>query len=202
MVALTGIILALNSLSGIKPISPEESKELIAKSLPINPKDQLTPKNAHPKAAALMTESFYWNCADDNSPFGNDNGADALSEFHIWRKRHPTEKPEIFINDLCEKFQARFSDWNETTPEGLNTIFGSKKSYAMTTGDDIIISVAFAQLMIEGKVDNSLKQLAFVAIGKEEAANTIERRGWVNPEERKQRLIKFRNVLQAAEEKN
>lgn len=162
---------------------------------------QPTPKDAHPNAAALMADSFYWSNSDENSPFGNDNGADTLSRFRKWIPQHQDEKPEVFIKEVCESFQAPFREWNEINPSDLNTILDWKKSYVMTTGDDIIISVAFAQLVIEGKVDNSLKRLAFIAIGKEEAPNTIKSRGWVNPAERKQRLVQLKKVLQAAKEK-
>ena len=163
---------------------------------------QLSPKDAHPHAAALMADSFYWSNSDENTPFGNDNGADTLSRFRKWIPQHREEKPAVFIKEVCESFQAPFREWNEINPSDLHTILDWKKSYVMTTGDDIIISAAFAQLMIEGTVDNSLKRLAFIAIGKEEAPNTIKSRGWINPEERKQRLVKLRSVLQAAKGKN
>lgn len=40
---------------------------------------ELAPENSHPKAQAILTDDFLWDCADENSPLGNDTGADILA---------------------------------------------------------------------------------------------------------------------------
>ena len=42
---------------------------------------ELSAQTAHPNAASLLKEPFYWDVCDESSPFGNDSGADTL-EFY------------------------------------------------------------------------------------------------------------------------
>src|SRR6476660_1063522 len=45
-------------------------------------------QTAHPRARELMAEEFLWNCADEEAPFGSDEGHDAYYEFREWRRRN------------------------------------------------------------------------------------------------------------------
>src|SRR5688500_15789169 len=39
-----------------------------------------------------MTDEWFGDCANENSPFGNDGGSDTLSFLRDWRKEHPRAK--------------------------------------------------------------------------------------------------------------
>jgi uncharacterized protein YfeS len=65
---------------------------------------ELSPEN-YPKGARFLKEEFYWSCFDENSPFGNDGGADAFSFFQDWRKENPTANPVEFLDRFLECFE-------------------------------------------------------------------------------------------------
>lgn len=46
------------------------------------------PETAHPRARELMDEEFFWDCVDEEAPFGSDEGHDAYFEFRRWRERN------------------------------------------------------------------------------------------------------------------
>ncbi len=64
---------------------------------------ELSPENCHPNAVAIVTDEFYWDCVDDNSPFGNDTGNDTLKLFKEWREKHWMETPIAFLDKLLDK---------------------------------------------------------------------------------------------------
>src|SRR5688572_14924757 len=47
------------------------------------------PERAHARARELMPEEVLWDCADEEAPFGSDEGHDAYYEFREWRERNP-----------------------------------------------------------------------------------------------------------------
>ena len=181
-------------------LTPEESARLV-NELKKQPDDNwaLSKSNASARAVELMKDDFYWTCIDDNSPFGNDNGSDALTHYRRWRKANPFGNTTSFLESLCESFQAPLSQWEMIYPNSINTFLDMHKLYVLETADDVLISVAFAQLVLDGKIEPSVRKLAIDAIGKESDANVIKKRGWVDPRARSERLAKMLVVLKAVE---
>ena len=62
--------------------------------------------SAHRVARALMTESWLWNLCDDGAPLGSDTGADTLSAFREWRRRHRTADPSAFQAQLLQDWEV------------------------------------------------------------------------------------------------
>ena len=88
---------------------------------------ELSPKNAHPRAVALLKDSFYWSILDDDSPFGNDNGADALTAYRKWRNQHRIGTAVDFIRELLTSFQAPLSEWKMLKASDINTSGSDKR---------------------------------------------------------------------------
>src|SRR5687768_8736750 len=49
------------------------------------------PETAHARARELLVEEFFWDCVDEEAPFGSDEGHDAYYEFRRWRTEHPSD---------------------------------------------------------------------------------------------------------------
>ncbi|MFV0541075.1 MAG: hypothetical protein ACK5MZ_07530, partial [Aestuariibaculum sp.] len=49
-------------------------------------------EHSHKRAIQLVLEDFFWDCGDELSPFGSDEGFEALQEFRRWRKEFPEEE--------------------------------------------------------------------------------------------------------------
>ncbi|MBP1995541.1 WGR domain-containing protein [Paenibacillus eucommiae] len=117
-------------------------------------------KTSHPNFVKHFNDDFYYDCADEEAPFGSDEGSDALS---------------ILSENLRNKSQQNFVDFPKYMIEhewGMKYIPVSslkeeevKKlvetdEMDMTQSDMITYAVAFGQIKITGKVDNQLRQCA------------------------------------------
>jgi uncharacterized protein YfeS len=189
-IALVFAYLAWGSLTS-RPLSPEELRQMSENV----PKDtwELAPKNAHPIAAKLLNDKFYWDCTDDDSPFGNDDGAEALRLYRNWRTEDPDGKPVQFIEELLPRWQASLSQWKTISPANAGSILFAGNGYVLSTGDQVIISVAFGQLLLDGHIDSDLRSLALEAIEREKNPHILSH--WVVPDERKTRLNKMQAIL-------
>jgi len=99
------------------------------------------PEHRHPRARELMPEELF-DCADEDAPFGSDEGAEAYLEYRDWRAQNPgaplTE---------CLEWIGDESDY----PDAF-------------TFDATIIATVLGQLVAEGRVDAAAKPAARRAI--------------------------------------
>ena len=59
----------------------------------------VTPETAHPKARQLLRDSIVWSYGDDDSPLGNDTGADTFASYLAFRATKPVASVHQFIRD-------------------------------------------------------------------------------------------------------
>jgi uncharacterized protein YfeS len=124
---------------------------------------ELAPDHAHPKARLALTSAFFWNCSDDNTPFGNDNGADTFSFYREWRPTHPSDPANDFLTALFQDWGVAASHWDVTAPEQVAELI-SEDEFSFTHRDDVIIALAFGQIVVDGRVDADIKERALVAL--------------------------------------
>ena len=154
----------------------------------------ITPDNCHPKVAELLTDDFYWSQADDNSPLGNDTGADTFLDFREWREEHPTENSIKFLDKLLAEWEVENDFWDVTNDAEVQRLW-EKDEFSLTQRDEVIIGLAFGQFVLEGKVDAESKRRALSAIERQSLPSMIER--WENfADERIERLGKMKTVLE------
>ncbi|MES2776971.1 MAG: hypothetical protein V4722_22530 [Bacteroidota bacterium] len=125
----------------------------------------LSKKTAHPIAVQLLAEDYWWQEADDFSPFGNDDGSDALHGFREWRLDNATKEPAEYFDDLANSWGTSFqqkdwTDYERTRKENKYNILYNSIDYA-------IIGTAFAQLILEGKISAALKAYGIKAINRQ-----------------------------------
>lgn len=156
---------------------------------------ELSRENSHPTAARILTEDFYWDCADEDSPFGNDNGADTLAFFRKWRGDHPTADPLGFLNELLERWEAANDHWEVIEPAGVRKLL-EEDEFSFSIRDDAIIAVAFGQLVLEGKVASEIKRRALLAIERQSLPAVSEGRRGDYAAERSERLQKMSAALE------
>jgi uncharacterized protein YfeS len=70
-------------------------------------------KTAHPNAQALMAAGFYWSPVEEAAPFGSDAGSDAAYGFREWRLQNKNASPVAYLNELVQRWQFPFFDYNE-----------------------------------------------------------------------------------------
>ena len=110
------------------------------------------PETAHPRARELMPEPLFWDCVDESTPFGSDEGNDAYYEWRSWREENPDASLAdciawILDGELSGYASAYQSDnWD---------------SFAL---DATIIATGLGQLMDEGTIDERAQSFLGIAI--------------------------------------
>lgn len=200
LVVLPTILVPIITLAIGIPLMFFGSKEVpVSEVMQSAPSTYYSPdkKKAHPIAVKLLKDDFYWDIADENSPFGSDNGADGLAAYSRWLATHPNSSTESFLEDFLPTWQVNYQTWKSGKNDDLSMPWNWLKKYSVTTTNDIITSVAFGQLVMFGKVDEPTRKLALTAIESENSDNMIKSRGWSVPKERRERLDKMLAVMKS-----
>ncbi len=139
----------------------------------------------HPNARQILDNPFFWKCADDFAPHGNDTGADVLSLYSEWRgksKRTPAAK---FLDQLVR-------DW------GMTTAYPSGDETMDIMWEEAKIGFAFAQLKIDGVCDESVRSAALDAISRCRTRTIEKHRDWELFDERIRMLDQLESKLRHA----
>jgi uncharacterized protein YfeS len=128
------------------------------------------PETAHPRARELMTEDFFWDCTDEDAPFGSDEGNDAYYEFRSWRERNKKKKLTaclawIMHGEKLEQYNTSLctDDAIERDLKNPNGVFLAD-AYDTFTLDTTVIATALGQLLDEGRIDTDAKPYVRVAV--------------------------------------
>lgn len=154
----------------------------------------LCPENAHPQAREALREPWFWDCTDDNSPFGNDGGADTLEFYRRAREEEPDLEPAEFLEELLPAWDVDDDHWDALEPERVATLLEQDR-HGMWLRDEAAIALAFGQLLFEGKIEAETRELALLSLQRQSLPVLAER--WVDPVERRLRLHRMREVLEA-----
>jgi uncharacterized protein YfeS len=156
---------------------------------------ELLPGTAHPNARRLMKAEFYWDVTDEDSPFGNDTGADTLEFFRAWARTSDEEWD--FLEELFEEWEV---DWEfaESVPDDELADVLEENHYDILTYDDVVIAVAFAQLVLEGETSKAMVTAATHSLKRQALPAMIEFRNGSDPEERRERCADMLRVIQDA----
>jgi uncharacterized protein YfeS len=193
VVGLVGLIWFV--MSNARPISPEESAQMVAQAQNAPTDETYTVDRKHASATALklMKPDWFWDITDDNSPFGNDDGADGLAFYRKWRKTSPNANPIIGVATVCDRLESPFFHWKATTRQQIDSDIGARNFLFTSPGDQIVIAIAFGQLVDEGHVDRQLREIALQAIHNEKMPKISNL--WVDSKQRTARLTAMESVL-------
>ncbi len=122
----------------------------------------LSKKTAHPHALKLLKEDFYWQTFDEFAPFGSDAGFDALHDFREWRLEHTTEDALKYVGVLEGLYAFTFPHLYSLHAESMEAL--KDKIIFLTAIDQGIIGACFAQLILEGQIDEPLQQVGLFAL--------------------------------------
>jgi len=150
----------------------------------------------HPSARELLDDPFYWDSVDEYAPHGNDTGADLLETFRDWRSRHAGVPASRFL-------PLMFKRWNYTT--SVAELHGKPLSQ-WDDGDELMlevideanIAIAFAQMKLEGRCDDDLREAALLSIERQLDPAVHAHFSWNLPLEHRDRLEQLREKLSTA----
>lgn len=155
---------------------------------------ELTPESAHPAAREILADDFFWDPVDDNSPFGNDTGADVLAMFPDRRREHPESAPLVFLTELLQGWEVVDAHWEAISPEEVGALL-QEDEFSFTHRDDAIVALAFALLALEGRVAAEVRDRALVALQREALPAALERWRPEVQQERQARLKRMEGIL-------
>jgi uncharacterized protein YfeS len=128
----------------------------------VTPED-LSPEHSHWKARAALTDAFFWDASDDTAPFGSETGRDVLEAFRDFRDEHPRESPIQLLDELLARWEVVNDHWDAVEADDVQAI-GEDDEYSLLTRDEAVIALAFAQIVVEGKVDPEARRRAVFAL--------------------------------------
>ncbi|WP_137937921.1 MolR family transcriptional regulator [Chitinivorax sp. B] len=133
-----------------------------------DPDEGLSRTTSHPRFVAVATDDFYYDATDDFSPFGNDDGFDALSGLEDWYRDYGARaNVPVYLDQLI-------TSWGLGVPAEL--IHAAVSDIASWLGQKEIhltylksecgarLATAFGQMKIAGKIDRTVMKEGSAAI--------------------------------------
>lgn len=140
----------------------------------------LHPLTSHPNFRNHFKDDFYYDCGEEESPFGSDEGADTLFELYdLVRKKNNLDflsQPKYLVEKVWDmKYLSGESlDRNE-----IEKILATDDKYDFTQSEMTTYATAFGQIKITGRVSEKLRELALTSIKRMELVAEIG--GWLKP---------------------
>ncbi len=163
----------------------------------------LSPTTSHPRFVELAPASFY-DESDEFSPFGNDDGNDALRELEEWLEDEDGDVDALeFLHELLEEWDFGLpGDVLGYSTEQLKVLFEEEpmRERYVTGHANAHIAVALGQLKIAGTVSEELaaEGLAGVAALRTLAEDTTRHPEWPHRDAALAALGDIERVLRAA----
>ncbi|QIH34482.1 hypothetical protein [Sphingobacterium sp. DR205] len=128
-------------------------------------------KNGSEAAKKIMVSDFYYNLIDAWSPFGSDRGNDTYYLYCDWKSKHPNENVKGFIDEeLIACGYPGFDLYLDgSDPKKLKSIVNTMQNQYISLNNIniIVISLAFSQLFLEGRIEPEVKRWAEAAFSRE-----------------------------------
>jgi uncharacterized protein YfeS len=156
---------------------------------------ELSPDKAHPNAKKLLTEDFYWSPIDETGPFGSDDASDCFYSFVEWRIDNKSGSPVTYLKELIDEWGYPTFDLNITDPQRIKELLDSMDSRMLIGQDNAIVAIGFGQFVLEGKIDNDIRDLTRKAIKRELTTELVNQFREDYRETRKGQLEKMLSVV-------
>lgn len=117
----------------------------------------------HPQAKEILDDPFYWDCASDLSPHGNDTGADLLVDYRRWDKRNGNESPLKFLVQLFKGWDIKPIDWSITNENDVQQL-DEEQPIPLRVCNEAAIALAFASIKMRASCSADVVNLATSAL--------------------------------------
>lgn len=119
-----------------------------------------------------MAEDFFWSPVEENGPYGNDDGWEAVESFIKWRSGNKKSSPVEFLYTLIQNWGYPSFDWNELDPDEIYHFIKSSEP----SEEEILIRITDLRKMIGNIPDTGQglltdEQLKEMALGMDSNLN-------------------------------
>ncbi|KYF71841.1 hypothetical protein BE17_18425 [Sorangium cellulosum] len=126
----------------------------------------LSPDDCHPRAAAALTDPFFWSLTDETAPFGNETAHETLTAFRDFRDEHPKGSPLELLDALLARWEVENAHWNAVEAAEVQAL-GEEDEYSLLTRDEALLALAFGQIVTEGRLDPEVRRRALLALARQ-----------------------------------
>ena len=127
---------------------------------------ELSREDAHPRARAALTDAFFWDASDPAGPFGDETGLDVLEALRDLRVEDPRGSPLGLLGELLARWEIADEGW-DVVEAGEVQALGEADELGLITRDQAILALAFAQIIVDGRVDAEVRRRAILALARQ-----------------------------------
>jgi uncharacterized protein YfeS len=149
----------------------------------------------HRNARKMLDDPFFWDCADDFAPHGNDTGADVLEAFRRWHRKNPRKSPVIFLNALMKRWDIEPTDWLETDRKTVLKL-DKEDPIAMQITNEAAVALAFAVVKLRRRCPQNALDRASAALDRMDILYRRSMMGRQQKAEWQTAMVKMRDKLQ------
>ena len=118
----------------------------------------LHPKTSHPNFVRHFTDEFYYDCSDEEAPFGSDEGSDTLAHIEEYLRKNNARIFDDFPQFIVETLWGMsYIPADNLDPKAVKALL-EKDEMNTTQSDMVTYAVAFAAIKINGRISPALKQ--------------------------------------------
>ena len=119
---------------------------------------------SHPNFRKHFTDELYYDCGDEEAPFGSDEGADTLAQIREDFRKSKSFDFVGFPKKLIEKYwEMVYYPATDLDKNSIESLLKTDETNLIQS-DMVTYATAFAQIKISGKIDVELKNLALNAM--------------------------------------
>ena len=134
-------------------------------------------KTSHPHFVRYLTDDFYYDCGDEEAPFGSDEGSDALYKLAQTLRKNADLDILAFPQKLiCEYWGMDYlPPQADQTAKSIEELCKQQETEVYQS-DRVIIAATFGSIKITGRLKPELQQLALLAMQRLDILAQL--RGW------------------------
>ena len=124
-------------------------------------------KTSHPNFVKSFKEEFYYDCTDEEAPFGSDEGADTLFELEEFLRKNKESNLLQFPKKIIEKsWDMEYIPPTDLNEKDFRKQLEEKEDNGMLIfqTDQVVVAVVIGQIKITGKIDLELKRVALLSL--------------------------------------
>lgn len=124
----------------------------------------LHPLTSHPEFRKNFNAEFYYDCFDEEAPFGSDEGSDTLAQIAEDLRKFKTFDFKTFPKKILETYWGMtYLPAEDISRKGVERLIKTDE-LNLIQSDMVTFATAFAQIKITGQIDRRLKILALDAM--------------------------------------
>lgn len=123
----------------------------------------LSREDAHPRAREALADAFFWDTTDPCGPFGDETGREVLEAFQDFRVEEPQGDPLALLGELLSRWEVADASWDVVDADEVEAL-GAEDELGLLVRDEAVVALAFAQIIVEGRVAPEVKRRALIAL--------------------------------------